>query len=54
MSKFSERVYNVDEFTNKEYAELLKLKTEEQLEKHQTFAPLVMVLYTLILGVKVS
>jgi hypothetical protein len=45
MGKFKERIYHIDEFSNKEYAELLKLKTEEQLEKHQTFAPLVMVLY---------
>lgn len=45
MGKFKERIYHVDEFSNKEYAELLKLQTEEQLEKHQTFAPLVMVLY---------
>jgi hypothetical protein len=45
MSKFSERVYNVDEFTNKEYAELLKLKTEDSLESHKSNSFLAWVLY---------
>lgn len=50
MSKFKERVYNVDEFSNKEYAELLKMKTEDAMATTSSWFSLVIVLYTVTIA----
>lgn len=45
MNKFQRRVYEIDEFTNKEYADILKTKTESELETHKSLSLLITVLY---------
>ena len=45
MNKFKQRVYGVEDFSNKDYATLLKSKTEKKIKSHQSLQPLVVILY---------